>query len=163
MGGSKKRSFDEKSAGRKSKTREQSLFLGPKKHRKGQKSRETALTHAFLEKSMERVIRVDGLIHAKSLDSCESFQGSRNEPLCYESLFRGLKIANRRFEATRASRSRVIKIGFLLRIDLRKSIRANRPGSRCESPGHLSPRVLQGRHRGGRSFTSALRFSRPTK
>ena len=41
--GSKKRSFDEKSMGRKSKTREWSLFRAKKWHRKGQKSRETAL------------------------------------------------------------------------------------------------------------------------
>ena len=50
----------------------------------------------------------------------------------------GLKIANRRFEATRANRSHVMKIGIFLRIDSRESIRANCPDSRCELPGHLS-------------------------
>ena len=35
------------------------------------------------------------------------------------------------------NRSHVIKIGFFLRINSHESIRANRPDSRCESPGHL--------------------------
>ena len=45
----------------------------------------------------------------------------------------GLKIANRRFEAIRANCSHVMKIVFFFC----ESIRANRPDSRCESPGHL--------------------------
>ena len=44
-----------------------------------------------------------------------------------------INIANRRFEAIRVNRSHVMEIGFP-----RESIRANRPGSRCESPGRLS-------------------------
>ena len=52
--------------------------------------------------------------------------------------FRGLKIANRRFEAIRANRSHVMKIGVFLRIDSRESIHANRLDSRCESL-HLRP------------------------
>ena len=61
-------------------------------------------------------------------------------PFFCESRFVGLKIANRMFEAIRANRSHFMKIGFFffLRIDSRESIRANRPDSRCESPGHLS-------------------------
>ena len=39
-----------------------------------------------------------------------------------------LKIANRRFEAIRANRSHVMRIGGFLRIDSCESIRANRPG-----------------------------------
>ena len=34
-----------------------------------------------------------------------------------------------------------MKIGDFLRIDSRESIPANRPDSRCESPGHLSRRL----------------------
>ena len=49
-----------------------------------------------------------------------------------------LGIANRTFEASRANRSNVMKIGVFLRIDSRDSVPANRPASRCESPGHLS-------------------------
>ena len=49
----------------------------------------------------------------------------------------GLKFANRRLEAIRANRSHVMKTGAFLRIDARESIHANRPDSRCESPGHL--------------------------
>ena len=47
----------------------------------------------------------------ESLDSHESFQGSRSEPLFCESRFGGL--TNRRFEAIRANRLHVMKIwGF---------------------------------------------------
>ena len=73
-------------------------------------------------------------------DSCESFPGSRTEPLFFcESRFGvgGAKIANRRFEAIRANRSHLMKIDVSLRIDLRESMRANRTDSRCELPGHL--------------------------
>ena len=51
---------------------------------------------------------------------------------------------NRRFEAIRANRSHVMKLGFFffLRIDSRESICADRPDSRCESPGHLSNIIL---------------------
>ena len=73
----------------------------------------------------------------ESLDSRESFQGSRTEPLFCESHVRGLKIANRRFEAIRANPPHVTKIGVFLRIDSRESIHANRRDSRCESPGRL--------------------------
>ena len=58
-------------------------------------------------------------------------------PPCFESRFRGVKLANRRFDAMRANRSHVMKIAGFLRIDSCESIRANRPDSRCESPGHL--------------------------
>ena len=53
------------------------------------------------------------------------------------SLFGSLKLTNRRFEAIRANRSNVMKIGLVLRIDSRKSILASHPDLRCESPGHL--------------------------
>ena len=111
---------------------------------------------------------LDGQIHANrfsdsraSPDSHESFQGSRTEsqegcgcleegcpglprvshprplknPFLCESRFGGLTIANREFEAIRANRSHVLKkwVCFC------ESIRAKRPDSRCESPGHLSP------------------------
>ena len=74
----------------------------------------------------------------ESPDSRESSRGSRSEPLFCKSRFRGLKIANRSFEAIRANRWHVMKIVFFLRIDSCESIRASRPNSRCESPGHLS-------------------------
>ena len=61
------------------------------------------------------------------------FQGSRTELLLCESRFGGLKVANRRFEAIRANRSHVMKIGVFC-----ESTRPNRPDSCCESPGHLS-------------------------
>ena len=74
------------------------------------------------------VYNLDGLIRANrfadsraSLDSRESFQGSLTEPLFCESRFGGLKIANRRFEAIRANRSHVMKIGVFC-----ESIRTNR-------------------------------------
>ena len=71
---------------------------------------------------------LDGLIRAnrfadsrESSDSRESFQGSCTEPLFLcDSRFGGLKIANRRFEVICANRSHVMKIGLLLRIDLRE-------------------------------------------
>ena len=48
-----------------------------------------------------------------SADSRESFQGSRTEPLFFWRIaLRGAKIANRRFEAIRANRSHIMKIGF---------------------------------------------------
>ena len=50
---------------------------------------------------------------------------------------------NCRFEAIRANRSHAMKIGLLLRIDLRESIGANCPDSRCKSPGHLSNSLSQ--------------------
>ena len=64
--------------------------------------------------------RIDSQI---SPDSRESFQGSRTEPLSCESRFGGLKVANRRFEAIRANRSHVARIGVSLRIDSRESSR----------------------------------------
>ena len=78
----------------------------------------------------------------ESPESRESFQGSRTEPLFLRIAPWRAKhfITNRRFDAIRANRSHVIKIGlaFFLRIDFHESIRANRPDSHCESPGHLS-------------------------
>ena len=69
-------------------------------------------------------LHLDGPIRAnrfadlrESPDSCESFQGSRTEPLFCESRCGGLKIANRGFEAIRANRSHVMKIVVFLRID----------------------------------------------
>ena len=47
----------------------------------------------------------------------------RTEPCFCESRFEGLKIANRRFEAIRANRSIIMKIGVFLRIDSRESPR----------------------------------------
>ena len=74
-----------------------------------------------------RIPCLDGPIRAnrfadsrESPDSRESFQGSRIEPLFRELRFGGLKVANRRFEAIRANRSNVKKIGVVLRIDSRE-------------------------------------------
>ena len=74
-------------------------------------------------------------------DSRESFQGSRTEPPFVRIALRGVKRildVNRKSEAIRANRSHRMKIEIFLRIDSRELIRANRPDSRCESPGHLS-------------------------
>ena len=88
--------------------------------------------------NLDGPIRVNRFADSReSPDSRESFQGSRTEPLLCESRFGGLKMANRRLEAIRANRSNVMKIEVFLRIDSCESIRANRPDSRCESPGHL--------------------------
>ena len=90
-----------------------------------------------------------------SLDSRDSFQGSRTEPRFCESRFGGAKVANRRFQAIRANRSHVMKTGFylfFLRIGSRESIHANRPDSRCESPGHLSSRLIIFFGGGGNQF-----------
>ena len=61
----------------------------------------------------------------ESLNSRESFQGSRTEPLFCESRFGGLTltIANRRLEAIRANRSHFMKEFFFVRIDSRESPR----------------------------------------
>ena len=59
----------------------------------------------------------------ESSDSRESFQGSRTEPIAlYPTSLRGLKVANRRFEAIRASRLNVVKMEVFLRIDSREKI-----------------------------------------
>ena len=94
--------------------------------------------------NLDGPIRADRFADSReSLDSRESFQGSRTEPLFCESRFGGQAIgANRRVEAIRANRLHVMKIGVLLRIDSCESIRANRPDSRCESPGHLRPGII---------------------
>ena len=82
----------------------------------------------FLHIYQDIVWTLDGPIRAnrfadsrESPDSRESFQGPRTEPLFCESRFGGLKVANRRFEAIRANRSHVMKIGLCC-----ESIRANR-------------------------------------
>ena len=62
----------------------------------------------------------------------------RAKPLFCESRFAGLKIANRSFEAIRANRWHIMRMGVFMPIDSCGSIRANRPDSRCESLGHLS-------------------------
>ena len=65
----------------------------------------------------------------ESLDSRESFQGSRTEHIFLRIALRGANIANHRFEAIRANRSHVMKIGhgfsanLFVRIDLRESPR----------------------------------------
>ena len=75
----------------------------------------------------------------ESLDSRESLEGCRTEQAFVQIAFRGTnRLPLCSFEAIRANRSNVIKIGFLLRIDSREAIRANRPDSRCEASGHLS-------------------------
>ena len=91
-----------------------------------------------LIRNLDGPIRANRFADSRELpDSRESFQGSQTEPLFCESRFGGLKTANHRFKAIRANRSHVLKTGVFLRIDSRESIHANRPGSRCESPGRL--------------------------
>ena len=82
------------------------------------------------KKKAHKLKNLDGPIRAnrfadsrESPDSRESFRGSRIEPLFCESHFERLKIANRRFEAIRANRSHIMKIGGFLRIDSRESPR----------------------------------------
>ena len=73
----------------------------------------------------------NGLIRANGLRVPEL------NPFFCESRFWGTKSVNRRFEAIRANRSNVVKIGGFLRIDSHVSIHTNRSDSCCESPGHL--------------------------
>ena len=90
--------------------------------------------------SLDGPIRANRFADSReSPDSRESFQGSQTEPSFLRIALRGAKkIANHRFEAIRANRLHVMNIVFFfLRIDSRESIGANRPDSRCESPGHL--------------------------
>ena len=68
--------------------------------------------------NLDGPIRANRFADSRELpDSRESLQGSRTEPLCCESRFGGLKIANRSFEAIPANRWHAMKIGGLLRID----------------------------------------------
>ena len=56
----------------------------------------------------------------------------------------GAAISGPRIADTNFMDTRIFLIGVFLRIDSCESIRANRPDSRCESPGHLrsaSPKV----------------------
>ena len=67
----------------------------------------------------------------KSPDSCESPEGSRTEPLLCKSRFtKQLRITGLKW-FVRIART-------LWQFVSRESIRANRPDSRCESPGHPS-------------------------
>ena len=75
----------------------------------GDISLQTFRTPRLFDKSRNMIWGLDGPIRAnrfadsrESLDSRESFRGSRNEPLYCESRFGGLQIANRRSEAIRA-------------------------------------------------------------
>ena len=77
---------------------------------------------------------LDGPIRANQFaDSHESLEGSRTEPLL-------LRIA---FWDTQHCESQVLRkryensLFFIMQIDCRESIRANRPDSCCESAGHL--------------------------
>ena len=77
----------------------------------------------FLSKNKENHKNLDGPIRANRLTLSRIVSGFLNsEPLFCESRFRGLKIANRRFEAIRAHRSHVMKLEVFLRIDSRKSL-----------------------------------------
>ena len=69
---------------------------------------------------------LDGPIHANRLILANRFRVPDLNPFLQIAL-RGVKV--RMFEA---NRSHVMKIGFFC-----ESIRANRPDSRCELPGHL--------------------------
>ena len=90
---------------------------------------------------MARFARIDVQIRANHLILANRFRTETGlKPFFCESHFRGLKLANRRFEAIRANRLHVMKIVFFcfLRIHSREWICANRPDSRCESPGPLT-------------------------
>ena len=93
---------------------------------------------------LARFARIDSQIRTNGLILANRFRVPELNPFFANRASGGLKIANRRFEAIRANRSNIMKIGVSLRIDLRESIRANRPDSRCESPGHLSTGILLG-------------------
>ena len=72
--------------------------------------------------TLDGPIRANPRIDSRELpDSRESFQGSRTGPLFCESRFVAANIANRGFEAIRANRSHVMKIGVSLRLDSRES------------------------------------------
>ena len=83
---------------------------------------------------MARFARIDSQIRADRLILANRFRVPELNPFFANRASEGLKFANRRFEAIRANRSHVMKIGFLFC----ESIRANRPDLRCELPGHLS-------------------------
>ena len=86
---------------------------------------------------MARFARIDSQIRANRLILANRFRDPELNPFFANRASGGLKIANRRFEAIGANRSHVMKIRIFLRIHSRQSIHANRPDSRCESPGHL--------------------------
>ena len=69
---------------------------------------------------MARFARIDSQICANRLILANRFRVPELDPFFCESRFVGLKIANRGFEAIRANRSHVMKIGFFC-----ESIRAN--------------------------------------
>ena len=76
---------------------------------------------------MARFARIDSQIRANRLILANWFRVPELNPFLCESRFGGLKIENRRFEAIRANRSHVLKIGFFsanrfARIDLREII-----------------------------------------
>ena len=83
---------------------------------------------------MARFARIDSQIRANRLILANRFGVPELNPILCESRFGGLKSANRRFEAIRANRSHVMKIGIILRIA---------PKSRCESPGHRARKFLK--------------------
>ena len=82
---------------------------------------------------MTRFARIDSQIRVNRLIFSNRFRVPELNPLFCESCFGGQKIANRRFEAVLANPSH-----YEIEVFSRKSIRVNRPDSRCESPGHLS-------------------------
>ena len=73
---------------------------------------------------MARSARIDSQIRANHLILANRFRVPELNPLFANRASEGLKIANRRFEAIRANRSHVMKIGVCLRIDSRESTRA---------------------------------------
>ena len=83
---------------------------------------------------MTRVARTDSQIRANRLILANRLRVPELSPFFLRIALRGQKIANHRFEAIRANRSHIMKIGVFLRIDSRES--------RCESPGHLRVGVL---------------------
>ena len=82
---------------------------------------------------MARFAQTDSEIRANRLILANRFRVPELNPFFANHASRGLKIAKISFEAIRANRSHVTKIGCFFC----ESIRANLPDSRCESPGHL--------------------------
>ena len=83
-------------------------------------------------------IRIDSQIRANRLILANRFRVPELNPFFCESRFKGAKSCESQVQGdTRESLARY-ENRVSLRIDSRESILANRPDSRCESPGHLS-------------------------
>ena len=104
---------------------------------------------------MARFARIDSQIRANRMILANHLRVPELNPFFANRASGGPKLVNRRFEAIRANRLHVVKVGVFLRIDSCDPIRENRPDSRCESPGHLSAKSdLVSRGRGSQKSLS---------